>query len=59
MTTALDLQTLPASRRPRQHLVTDFLISGHAQIQADRLAAMDREYLRRWFPKLATLAPDP
>jgi predicted nucleic acid-binding protein len=44
---------------PRQHLVPDFLIGAHAQIQADRLAAIDRGYLRRWFPSLRLLAPPP
>jgi hypothetical protein len=42
---------------PRQHLVPDFLIAGHAQVQAQRLAAMDRGYLRQWFPDLAILTP--
>jgi predicted nucleic acid-binding protein len=35
---------------PRQHLVPDFLIAAHAQTQANRLAATDRGYMRRWFP---------
>ena len=42
---------------PRQHLVPDFLIAAHAQVQADRLAAIDRGYLRNWFPNLRLLSP--
>ena len=41
---------------PRQHLVPDFLIAAHARIQANRLAALDRGYLRAWFPELQLLA---
>ncbi len=42
---------------PRQHLVPDFLIAAHALTQANRLAAIDRGYLRAWFPDLEILAP--
>jgi len=42
---------------PRDHLVPDFLIGAHAVEQADRLAAVDRGYLRRYFPKLRILRP--
>lgn len=41
---------------PREHLVPDFIIAAHAQVQADRLAAMDRGYLRRYFPTLKLLS---
>ena len=42
---------------PRQHMIPDFLIAAHAHIQADRLAAMDRGYLREYFPNLKLLQP--
>jgi len=40
---------------PRQFLVPDFLIGAHAQTQADRIAATDRGFLRRYFPRLRVL----
>ena len=42
---------------PRQYLIPDFLVAAHASVQADRLAATDRGYLRRYFPSLALLSP--
>ncbi|NJM37192.1 MAG: type II toxin-antitoxin system VapC family toxin [Akkermansiaceae bacterium] len=42
---------------PRQHLIPDFLIAAHASVQADRFAAIDRGYLRAYFPTLALLNP--
>ena len=42
---------------PREHLIPDFIIAAQAQIQADRLAAIDRGYLRQWFPNLKLLTP--
>ena len=43
---------------PRDHLIPDFLIAAHAQTQADRLAAIDRGYLRAYFPGLSLLRPE-
>jgi predicted nucleic acid-binding protein len=42
---------------PREHLIPDFLIAAHAQTQADCIAAIDRGYLRRYFPHLRVLKP--
>ena len=41
---------------PRLHLLPDFLIAAHAALQAERLAAIDRGYLRMYFPDLKLLA---
>jgi len=43
---------------PREHLVPDFLIAAHAQTQCTQLTAVDRGYLRRYFPGLKILQPD-
>lgn len=43
---------------PRLNLIPDFLIAAHASVQADRLAALDRGYLRTYFPALTILSPD-
>lgn len=42
---------------PRAHLIPDFLVAAHAATQAQRLAAIDRGYVRRYFPELELLVP--
>lgn len=41
---------------PRQHILTDFLIGAHAQIQADQLLSHDLDFIRRYFPSLTCLS---
>jgi hypothetical protein len=50
----------PACRAPvlwRQHLITDFLIAGHAAAQTDLLITRDRGYYRAYFGSLKLIAP--
>jgi len=42
---------------PRTQIIPDFLIAAHAEVQCTHLAAIDRGYLRRYFPKLELLQP--
>ena len=42
---------------PRTQMIPDFLIAAHAEIQCTQLAAIDRGYLRSYFPRLKLLQP--
>jgi len=43
---------------PRDHLIPDFLIGAHALQDCDRLAAVDRGFLRTYFQDLVVLTAD-
>jgi predicted nucleic acid-binding protein len=45
-----------ANVRQRQHIISDFLIGGHAQAQADVLLTRDRGYFSRYFPGISVQA---
>jgi len=42
---------------PRDRLIPDFLVAGHALVSAERFLTRDRGFYRRWFEDLRILEP--
>jgi len=45
-----------SNKGSRVHLIPDFLIAAHAEVQANRLASADRGYQRAYFKNLTLLS---
>jgi predicted nucleic acid-binding protein len=43
----------------KQHIISDFLIGGHAKVTADKLLTRDRGFYRGYFSGLKIISPNP